>query len=415
MYISSDYMDNKQMKGLNIAKTQRILRRGHEWIVPSQSGRGNYIVTMNTEGRYPFRKCTCPDYELSKLDCKHIYAVLYTEKLISEQPGGSIISEVPKKVYTQDWAAYNKSQIEEKDTFLKLLAELVDTVPEPLGEPTGRPRLPMQDMVFASALKVYTTFSCRRFMSDMRMALERSYLTKGCAFSSISNYMMNPKMTPILNRLITLSAMPLKSVETKFAVDSTGFRTTTFSDYCREKHNTNQEHEWIKAHIMCGVKTNIVVGIEITDGNMADSPEFIPLVEKIANDGFTIDEVSADKAYNSVDNYNAVQRVGGTAYMPFKSNATGQSDRTNGNRARLWRKMFQYLTYNREEFMQHYHLRSNVETTNFMIKSKFGDFVRSKDNTARINEVLLKVLCHNIVVLIHEMNELDIEPLRDNN
>ena len=59
--------------------------------------------------------------------------------------------------------------------------------------------------------------------------------------------------------------------------------------------------------------------------------------------------------------------------------------------------------------MQHYHLRSNFETTNFMIKSKFGDFVRSKDNTARINEVLLKVLYHDIVVLIREMNELDIK------
>ena len=119
--------------------------------------------------------------------------------------------------------------------------------------------------------------------------------------------------------------------------------------------------------------------------------------------------ISFDKAYNSVDNYNAVQRVGGTAYMPFKSNATGQPDRTNGNKARLWRKMFQYFTYNGEEFMQHYHLRSNVETTNFMIKSKFGDFVRSKDNTARVNEVLLKVLCHNIVILIHEINELGIQ------
>ena len=44
-----------------------------------------------------------------------------------------------------------------------------------------------------------------------------------------------------------------------------------------------------------------------------------------------------------------------------------------------------------------------------MMKAKFGDFVRSKDNTARVNEVLLKVLCHNIVVLIQEMNELDIK------
>ncbi|MGC8622204.1 MAG: transposase, partial [Caldisphaera sp.] len=70
---------------------------------------------------------------------------------------------------------------------------------------------------------------------------------------------------------------------------------------------------------------------------------------------------------------------------------------------------YNYFVYNREEFMQHYHLRSNVESTNFMIKSKFGDFIRSKDKTAQVNEVLLKILCHNIVVLIHEMNELGIE------
>jgi hypothetical protein len=59
--------------------------------------------------------------------------------------------------------------------------------------------------------------------------------------------------------------------------------------------------------------------------------------------------------------------------------------------------------------MQHYHLRSNIETTNFMIKSKFMDFVRSKDKIAQVNEALLKILCHNIVVLIHEMNELGLE------
>ncbi len=35
-----------------------------------------------------------------------------------------------------------------------------------------------------------------------------------------------------------------------------------------------------------------------------------------------------------------------------------------------------------------------------MIKTKFTDVVRSKDKTAQINEILLKVLCHNICVLI---------------
>ena len=45
-----------------------------------------------------------------------------------------------------------------------------------------------------------------------------------------------------------------------------------------------------------------------------------------------------------------------------------------------------------------------------MIKSKFGDAVRSTTEVAQVNEVLLKVLCHNICVVIQEMFELGIEP-----
>ena len=66
--------------------------------------------------------------------------------------------------------------------------------------------------------------------------------------------------------------------------------------------------------------------------------------------------------------------------------------------------------YNREEFTDHEHFKSNVESTNFMIKSKFTDLVRSKNWTAQVNEVLLKVLRHNMVVLIKSMYELGIDP-----
>jgi len=46
-----------------------------------------------------------------------------------------------------------------------------------------------------------------------------------------------------------------------------------------------------------------------------------------------------------------------------------------------------------------------------MIKRKFGDSVRSKTDTAMKNEVICKVICHNLVVLIHEIHELGIEPV----
>jgi transposase len=63
----------------------------------------------------------------------------------------------------------------------------------------------------------------------------------------------------------------------------------------------------------------------------------------------------------------------------------------------------------REEFLTHYHKRSNVETTFHMIKAKFGQRLRSKTMTAQINEALCKVLCHNLCVVIQSVHELGID------
>ena len=72
--------------------------------------------------------------------------------------------------------------------------------------------------------------------------------------------------------------------------------------------------------------------------------------------------------------------------------------------------MFHYFSFRRDDFLSHYHRRSNVESTFSMIKAKFRDHVRSKTDIAMRNEILCKVLCHNICVLIQEMFELGIDP-----
>ena len=54
---------------------------------------------------------------------------------------------------------------------------------------------------------------------------------------------------------------------------------------------------------------------------------------------------------------------------------------------------------------------SNVESTFSMMKRKFGDSLRSKTDVAMVNETLCKILYHNLVVLIHEMCELGIDPV----
>ncbi len=72
--------------------------------------------------------------------------------------------------------------------------------------------------------------------------------------------------------------------------------------------------------------------------------------------------------------------------------------------------MFHFYSFNQARLMQSYHKRSNVETTFHMIKSKFGDRLRSKARTAQINEAMCKVLAHNLYCLIQSIYELGIEP-----
>ena len=76
----------------------------------------------------------------------------------------------------------------------------------------------------------------------------------------------------------------------------------------------------------------------------------------------------------------------------------------------MWKRLYAYFMLHEEEFNDHYHRRSNVETTFSMVKEKFGDSLRAKSDAGQVNEILLKFLCHNICVLIQEMHELGITP-----
>lgn len=116
-------------------------------------------------------------------------------------------------------------------------------------------------------------------------------------------------------------------------------------------------------------------------------------------------------AYSSKRNLHVVEEAGGVAYIPFKANTVPVSKGQKPDP--LWVQMYHLFTLNAAEFNRHYHKRSNVETTFSMIKARFGDRVLAKTPAGQVNEVLMKILCHNICVLIRAMHELDIMPVFD--
>ena len=237
----------------------------------------------------------------------------------------------------QNWSAYNAAQINEGNHFATLLRELCDTIPQPPQQGRGRPRLPLSDMVFAVGQKGYSTLSTRRAMSGIKDAGADGLLEKAPSCTSVFRYLENPDLAPILKGLIEASALPLKSVEQNFAVDSSGFSTSVFDRWFSHKWGKQiKEARWIKAHVMCGVETNIVTSAEVSETMGHDSPQFAPLGQATA-DNFTLSEVSADKAYLSKRNLRVVEQAGGTAYIPFKSNSKAI---THHKRDGLWERTF---------------------------------------------------------------------------
>src|SRR5215203_6764446 len=194
------------------------------------------------------------------------------------------------------WTAYNAAQTEEKRRLMILLAGLSKTVPQPEQQGRGRPRLPLSDMVFAAAYKVYVGFSSRRFTTDLRDAFVAGHIDSTPHFNSVSNYLAKPELAAILKDLITMSSLPLKAVESDFAVDSSGFSTCRYVRWFNKKYGREVDNrEWVKAHLMCGVNTKVVTAVDISGWAANDTTYFVPLVERTAQH-FGIEEVSADKA-----------------------------------------------------------------------------------------------------------------------
>lgn len=397
-------MEARQAKGLEIAANSEITREGNIYLVPSQTSSKKYYVNLFIQ------TCTCADYDKNGLKCKHLYAV---ENMLLRESGATLPTpeKTVKPTYKQEWRKYTQAQVNEKAKFLELLFALCSQIDEPMQH-MGRPRITRADRIFACCFKIYSTLSGRRFMSDLMEAKRRGYVSQMPTYSAIYRYLESEELTPILKQLIVESSLPLKSVEYDFAVDSSGFSTGVYQKWVDAKWGTGygskakiNRQDWVKVHLMCGVNTNIVTSVEITDAHAGDSPRFRPLVETTSQN-FVMNSVCADKAYSSSKNMQLVLVKGAQPYIAFRSNANATGKRQTS----VWKSMYHYYMMNEERFMEKYHKRSNVETTFSMIKRKFGERLRSKTHTAQVNEALCKILCHNICCLIQSMYELGVKP-----
>ena len=236
-------MDMRELRALELAARAKITWDGGAWLVPSQSGNAPYRVTT-----WPgAESCACDDFALRQSPCKHIIAA----RLVGERDGKRRAPPIDtdtapeRKTYSQNRPLYNPAQSVENDRLQVLLAELRRGVAEPPYAGTGRRPIPVADRLCAAAFKVYSTVSYRRFACDLADAHERGHLSRALHYNKVSQSLECPDLTAPLRSLVVRSSLPLRAVETDFAVDSSGFSVARHVRWIDEKYGVERSgRDW---------------------------------------------------------------------------------------------------------------------------------------------------------------------------
>lgn len=306
--------------------------------------------------------------------------------------------------YPQDWSSYNRAQSNEFSLFQPLLWELLQYVKKEPRTSRGRPMQDIRDVLFACTLKAYFGRSGRRIVSVLEQSKNATYISSVPHYNTILKYLADPSLKPLLVGLVERSAIPMAVLEEDFATDSTGFSTSRFESWFSVKWGSfkGRARMYRKAHAMVGVRTGVITSVDVTNGHSGDSPKLIPLTQR-TSERFEVHAVLADKAYSSRKNLSFIYAIGATPYIPFKKNTNGRA-----KGCPSWRRAWLYFLNHQQEFLDHYHQRSNVESAFSAIKRKFGHALYSRTDEGQDNEILFKCLCHNICILINAIYKFNI-------
>ena len=309
----------------------------------------------------------------------------------------------PRKTYAQDWSAYDAAKTNEDVLFKQLLADLLLLAVEndPPKE-TGRKGFDTRTKLFTMCIKAYHKSDLRKTESILKELHHRSVIGRVPSYRSIDNFFNDHRLNKLLDRLILITALPLALVEKTAAMDSTGMSVRKYESWQQYKWGTKTDRSrcFRKLHAVVGTTTNIFISADVTLKTVADVTMLPSVVADHPRHFIELRDFVADKAYSSRAVLKFIYELGLNPFIPFKR---GSSSTPKGSL--IWKEMFEFFRTDQEEFLERYHRRSNVETTFHMLKMRFGDYLMTKNFVANQNEIKIRVLCHNLCVLIQEVAE----------
>lgn len=182
-------------------------------------------------------------------------------------------------------------------------------------------------------------------------------------------------------------------------IDSSGFKVFGEGEWMVRKHGATYRRTWRETHIALDYKTKDIIGFINTSAHVHDNTQLEPLLSQVMNqNGYKVNTVIGDGAYDANDNYKLGKRLGIEFLAPLRKDAVEHLN------------SFHYQTYDtpgweeRNAVVRHveefgldgwkadvdYHRRSLVENAFFRWKTIFGGNLKSRKIDTQFTEQCLR-------------------------
>lgn len=234
---------------------------------------------------------------------------------------------------------------------------------------------------------------------DLRDAFELSVVPHFTTLQKVSNRLLASNMA---NKLLENSVKIIRKINKikLAAIDSTGLEARHISKYfvlrkrVKELEIYEKAHyrRWPKLAICCDCSNHLILSAITVRGPGVDINQFEKILTTAAAK-FKTKHVLADAGYDSESNHRFARdhlKIKSTI-PPKHGRPTLTSKPFKGKYRELMRTCFDKKTYGQ---------RWQVETVMSMIKRNQGDCLRSKTYWSQNREMMLKVLTHNIGIIL---------------
>lgn len=277
--------------------------------------------------------------------------------------------------------------------YINIAMEIVSAI-KPYSSKYSKKTFTRQQLFILLILKQKLKLSYEALIDDMKtrseilIMLGLHALPNSTTLIKFAKRISCSMMQEIIGSCINLT----RRKKTDVGVDATGYHLEDGSYHYRKRlGNQAKVRKNLKLSIAADTKKQLILAVRIRKSKAHDTRDFLPLIKESSKIKPII-IVSADKAYDSEENYKFV-------YKNLKAKvAIPQRDY---GKKRIPRNNRKYRNKGKREFNEkEYHQRSKVETINFVMKRLFGGVVYAKKWIMQKKELLFKCLAYNIHRLV---------------